>query len=180
VSIGTEKKSTNSFCCSLNYFFKNIFIKFIRDTIIDYMGTVKKMAIGLCFIASATISAQETLDQKTLYKQAIKQKASEKEALAKEVLLEKNKEYQKESISNIKITKYTVMSKFEPDYVTPAEERIEQKRHRIVETYRKKNILDTLNISERKRKKLLQDLRNSPFSDRLSKSVIVNTKFEDE
>ncbi|WP_299433205.1 hypothetical protein [uncultured Maribacter sp.] len=126
---------------------------------------MKKLAICLCLVFAGTVSAQEIIDE---------------EAIKKEILLEKNKEYQEESISKIKITKYTVMSKFEPDYVIPAEERIAQKKHRIFETYRKKDMLDTLDISERKRKKLIQDLRTSPFSDRLSKSVIVNTKFEDE
>ncbi|WP_298505099.1 hypothetical protein [uncultured Maribacter sp.] len=92
----------------------------------------------------------------------------------------KTKKAQEESIKKIKITKYTVMSSFEPEYVIPAEERIEKKKQRIVDTYRKKEILDTLDISERKRKRLMRDLRKSPFSDRLSKATIVDTKFEDE
>lgn len=129
------------------------------------MGTMKKMAICLCLVFAGTLSAQETMDE---------------EKLKKEALLEKNKEYQDESISKIKITKYTVMSKFEPDYVAPADERVNQKKQRIVEAYRQKSILDTLSISDRKRKKLIRDLSDSPFSERLSKALIVETEFEDE
>lgn len=44
----------------------------------------------------------------------------------------KTKEDQEKSISSIKIAKYTLMSTFEPDYVISAEERLEQKKQRIV------------------------------------------------
>ncbi len=139
------------------------------------MKTIKYWAIGLCLVATSALSAQEKQDKDSLKKAAL-----EREALEKEALLEKNKEYQEESISNIKITKYTVMSKFEPDYVDTPEERIEQKKQRIVDAYTKKGILDTMKISDRKRKKLIKDLSTSPFSSRLSKTVVVDTEFQDE
>lgn len=90
------------------------------------------------------------------------------------------KKEQEESIKKIKTPERTIISIFAPDLVIPVEERIAQKKRRIVEMYRKKEILDTLDISERKRKRLMRDLRRTPFSDRLLKATVVETKFEDE
>ncbi len=42
-----------------------------------------------------------------------------------------------------------------------------------------KQIIDTLDISENKRKKLLKDLYKNGFSKRLSKALITDTGFED-
>jgi len=124
------------------------------------MKTFKIWAVALCFIGAGILSAQETNNEEKIELQ--------------------NKKHKEESINNIEIAKHSEMSKFEPDYVASPEERVEQKKQRIVEAYRQKSILDTLDISDRKRKKLIRDLSDSPFSDRLSKAVIVETKFEDE
>lgn len=80
---------------------------------------------------------------------------------------------------NIKVQKHTVMEKFEPELVIPVEDRIQLKEDRIVELKRTKELLDTLSISKRKRRRLMRDLRRSPvFSDRLNK-VIAENKFEE-
>ncbi|WP_298475631.1 hypothetical protein [uncultured Maribacter sp.] len=62
--------------------------------------------------------------------------------------------------------------KFEPDYMTSiASEREQQKRN--------KEIVDTLSISERKKKKLLKKTFKNDFSEYLSKTRVADTKFED-
>ena len=65
-----------------------------------------------------------------------------------------------------------VMFKFEPDYISS----IEKRRQEIAQT---KEILDTLDISENKRRKLLRDLYKNGVTKRLSKALVADTKFED-
>lgn len=76
------------------------------------------------------------------------------------------------------------MEKFEPEMVISVEGRTQMKEVRLAEIERGKNIIDTLNISERKKRKLLGDLYWSPYSDRLEKNIpdikIVDTKFEED
>lgn len=62
--------------------------------------------------------------------------------------------------------------RFEPDYLTSVEnERAQQRKNR--------EILDTLSISERKKKRLLKKVFKNDFSEYLSKTTVVDTKFED-
>jgi hypothetical protein len=75
------------------------------------------------------------------------------------------------------ILEHTFMERFEPAYVVSAQERAEMKRKRIANTEFTLSILDTIQISNRKRKLLLHDLKYNPFSDRLSK-FIVEIKFD--
>ncbi len=77
------------------------------------------------------------------------------------------------------ITERTYMERFEPQLIKSVEERLALKQLRIAEMRRKMTILDSLDISERKRKELQQDLRNNPFSHRLSKTLS-NIEFVDE
>jgi len=79
----------------------------------------------------------------------------------------------------VKVQRHTVMSRFEPEIASSEKERLEKRKNRIAETERKLSILDTLNISERRRKALLRDLKYSPFSNRLNKATLVDTKFEE-
>jgi len=65
------------------------------------------------------------------------------------------------------------MYKFEPDFIAATD----AKKARI-EMARK--ILDTMDISERKKRKLLKDLYKSGISDRLSKTILADVKFEDD
>ncbi len=82
--------------------------------------------------------------------------------------------------SNIKVKKHTVMSQFEPDLVVSADKRMEKKQKRVAETELKLRILDTLDISESKKRKLLRDLKYAPYSDRLNKATsVADTKFNE-
>lgn len=85
------------------------------------------------------------------------------------------------SQKEIKVKKRTIMHQFEPDLVMSAENRLAIKKKRKEETQRKLMMIDTMNISERKRRKLLKDLVQTPYSTRLAKATaIVDTKFEDD
>ena len=79
----------------------------------------------------------------------------------------------------LKVEKWTILEEYEPDMILSAEDRISLKKNRIVEAKRIKGILDTMDISDRKRKKLLKDLFKNPFSDRLMRTL-ADTEFEDE
>ncbi|MFH6603915.1 hypothetical protein ACEZ3G_10545 [Maribacter algicola] len=81
----------------------------------------------------------------------------------------------------IKVQQYTVMERFDPNLVLPVEDRIQLKKDRIVEFRRTKELLDTLSISKRKKRKLMRDLRRSPiFTERLNKVVAENTLEDNE
>jgi len=83
--------------------------------------------------------------------------------------------------NEIKVQKHTVMERFEPEMVISVEDRIQLKQDRIVELRRTKELLDTLSISKRQRRKLLRDLRRSPvFSERLNKVIAENIFEEDD
>ena len=79
----------------------------------------------------------------------------------------------------LKVEKWTVLEEYEPDMILSAEDRMALKKKRFVEVKRRKGILDTMDISERKRKKLMRDLYKNPFSDRLMKTL-ADTQFEDD
>lgn len=80
---------------------------------------------------------------------------------------------------DFEVQKHTIMEQFEPGYVMPVSEREEMKRKRIANAEYALRVLDTVQISDRKRKLLLRDLQYNPFSDRLNK-FIVESKFEDD
>lgn len=63
--------------------------------------------------------------------------------------------------------------KFEPDFMNSVAERREHIR-------RTRAILDTLDIPERRRRKLLRDLYKNGLTKRLSKALVAETEFEDE
>lgn len=62
--------------------------------------------------------------------------------------------------------------KFEPDFLDTNDER-------KAEMVRVRKIIDTLQVSERKRLKLIRDLYKVNRSNRLKKALLVDTKFED-
>ncbi|MGB5274377.1 MAG: hypothetical protein WBN39_10020 [Flavobacteriaceae bacterium] len=62
--------------------------------------------------------------------------------------------------------------KFEPDYLLTVEDRKQQ-------ILRYRAIIDTMNISERKRRALLKDLYKNGHTARFSKALLADTKFED-
>jgi hypothetical protein len=79
----------------------------------------------------------------------------------------------------IKVQKHTILERFETDFMVSADERKEMKTAHIAMTQKRYSILDTLDISERKRRKLMSDLYESPFSDRLNRTM-ADLEFEDE
>jgi len=82
--------------------------------------------------------------------------------------------------SNVKVQRHTVMSRFDSDIASSEEERMTKRQERIATTEHRLSILDTLDISERKRKALLKDLKYTPYSDRLNKATLVETKYIEE
>lgn len=65
-----------------------------------------------------------------------------------------------------------IMFKFEPDYLLTTENR----KEKIAQT---KRILDTLDITENKRRRLLKDLYKNGLTKRLSKVLVVENKYEE-
>lgn len=64
------------------------------------------------------------------------------------------------------------MFKFEPDFLTTTELRRARINHA-------RKVLDTMDISDRRRRKLLKDLHKNGISERLSKTLYADSKFED-
>lgn len=64
------------------------------------------------------------------------------------------------------------MFKFEPDFLDSKEKRRE-------EMARTRTIIDSLKISDTRRKKLLRDLYKNGLTRRLSKIIVAETQFED-
>lgn len=79
----------------------------------------------------------------------------------------------------IKVRKHTVLGQYEPEMVIPADERIQLKSNRIATIKMKREIIDTLDISDRKRRQLLKELYRSPFTYKWDK-VIATLEAEDE
>ncbi len=77
------------------------------------------------------------------------------------------------------VKKRTVLERFDSDLVISPEERMKLKIERIATIQKRQEIIDTLNISERQRRRLLKELYLSPFSDEWNK-VIVGLEFEEE
>ena len=78
------------------------------------------------------------------------------------------------------VTKRPLLNQFESDYVLTASERIALKQSRIAYQYRVKEILDSVEISDRKRKRLLLELKRNPFSEKIKEVVAEYTQVEEE
>ncbi|UWX56471.1 hypothetical protein NYZ99_09950 [Maribacter litopenaei] len=63
--------------------------------------------------------------------------------------------------------------------VIPPSDRLALKEERIAYQRQAKLILDTLDISDRKRRRLLKELRRNPFSKNLDKIIMAESHFED-
>ena len=77
---------------------------------------------------------------------------------------------------NAKIKKRTLLNQFESDYVLSVSERIALKQSRIAFQYRTREILDSLDISDKKRKRLIQELKRNPFSEKIQNVIASETK----
>ena len=85
----------------------------------------------------------------------------------------------KSGSKEIRVKKHTILAQFEPELVVPAEERLELKNDRLNTIRERRAILDTLQLSDRKRRKLLKELYRSPFSYHWNK-VIADIEAEEE
>ena len=81
--------------------------------------------------------------------------------------------------NELTVEKRTVLERFDSDLVISPEERMKLKMERIATIQKRQEIIDTLNISERQRRRLLKELYRSPFSDQWDK-VIADLEFEEE
>lgn len=77
------------------------------------------------------------------------------------------------------VQKHTVMERFAPDLVIPVDERKRLKEERKQMVVLRKNVLDTMSISDRRRSRLLRELNENPFSDRINRAF-ADIKFEDD
>ncbi len=71
------------------------------------------------------------------------------------------------------------MERFEPELALSASERESLQAERFAEIKLKMQMLDTMDISESEREKLLSDLIEKPFSTRLSPNM-ADRQFEEE
>lgn len=78
-----------------------------------------------------------------------------------------------------RVQKHTVMEKFEPDLVIPVDERRRLKEERKQMVVQRKNVLDTMNISDRRRMRLMRELNENPFSNRVNRAF-ADIKFEED
>lgn len=80
---------------------------------------------------------------------------------------------QKEALEKAEEAEEPVIFKFEPEYLASMEARAEAIRKR-------KAIIDTLDISENKRRRLLRELYRNKESKLLYKYLLADTQFEDD
>ncbi len=76
------------------------------------------------------------------------------------------------------IQKRTLLAEFETEYVLPVSERIALKQERISYQRQTKKILDTLQVSDRKRRRLLKELKRRPFSEKVKENIAAASQKE--
>ena len=85
---------------------------------------------------------------------------------------------QEEKNKDFKVEKRTVLEKFDAELVISPEERLKLKQERAATIQSRLQIMDSLKISTRQRRRLLKELYESPFSDQWNK-VIANLEFDE-
>ena len=75
--------------------------------------------------------------------------------------------------SDVRVKQRMLLNQFESDYVLTANERVALKQARLAYQYRMKELLDSIDISEGKRRRLLQELKRNPLSEKVQ-AVIAN------
>lgn len=81
---------------------------------------------------------------------------------------------------DLRVKKHTVLAEYEPDLVVSADERLQKKSDRIQLIREKRAIIDTLSITDRKRKRLLKELYRSPFTNHWDKMIAEIESEEEE
>ncbi|MBT8184767.1 MAG: hypothetical protein KJN76_07990 [Eudoraea sp.] len=79
----------------------------------------------------------------------------------------------------IKVVKRTVMEQYEPGMILTADDRTRLKKERIALIQKRRRIIDTLDISERRKRSLLKELYRSPHTDKWDR-LIADLEFEDD
>jgi hypothetical protein len=77
------------------------------------------------------------------------------------------------------VEKKTVMELYEPGMVLTVEDRIRLKKERLALIQKRRRIIDTLDISDRRKRRLLKELYSTPHSDRWER-VIADIEFEND
>ncbi|NAS13645.1 hypothetical protein [Poritiphilus flavus] len=80
---------------------------------------------------------------------------------------------------SLKVKKRTVMERYEPEMILSVEKRVELKKQRLATIKKRRQIIDTLDISERKKRRLLKELYQSPSSEKWDK-LIADIEFEED
>ena len=79
----------------------------------------------------------------------------------------------------IKVKKKTVMEQYEPEMILTVDDRIKLKKDRLALIKKRRSIIDTLDISDRRKRRLLKELYRTPHSYKWEK-LIADIEFEDE
>lgn len=78
----------------------------------------------------------------------------------------------KKKEEDVRVKAHTLMARFEPGFVPPAEERLEMKVQRKETVEYREALIDTLSIPERRKRKLRKELYNTPFTDEWEKVIV--------
>lgn len=88
-------------------------------------------------------------------------------------------EVKKTQKEEVKVVKRTLMEQYEPEMILTAEDRAQLKLERKALIQKRQRIIDTLNISERRKRGLLRELYRSPHSYKWDK-LIADLNFDDD
>lgn len=86
--------------------------------------------------------------------------------------------HSQEPVPDWKVKYKTLMERYEPDLILSVEERRRMKVERYYTIKSREAAIDTLDIPERKKRKLLKELYRSPFTDEYDR-VLSNLQPED-
>lgn len=73
--------------------------------------------------------------------------------------------------TELKVQNRTLMEHFAPELVLPPEERMRLKKERLITVRRREAVLDTLELPKRTKRRLLKELRHSPFTEEWEKAM---------
>lgn len=88
-------------------------------------------------------------------------------------------EIKKSQKNEVVVVKRTLIEKYEPEMILTAEDRARLKLERMALIQKRHSIIDTLDISERRKRSLLKELYRSPHSYKWDK-LIADLEFKDE
>ncbi len=71
------------------------------------------------------------------------------------------------------------MERYEPEMILSVEKRIALKKERLATIKKRRQIIDTLDISDRKKRRLLKELYQSPSTEKWDK-LIADIEFEED